>query len=81
MTLQDIIAMDVDFLTPAQIASVLNCSPQLIRVQVAKNPELVGFSFCKFGNRIHIPRLAFIEWVQHSTLTATAHMCYNSCTP
>ena len=62
MTLNDIAAMDKDFLTPDEVAGVLTCAPQLIRDQVDTNPELIGFHFCKIGNRIKIPRLAFIDW-------------------
>ena len=66
MKLTEIIKLDKDFLTPAEVASVLNCSPQAIRTQAANNPALLGFHFCKVGNRIKIPRLAFIEWMQKS---------------
>ena len=64
MKLQDIIAMDKDFLTPAEVAGVLSCTPQLIRSQAAKDPASLGFHFCKIGNRLKIPRLAFIDWMQ-----------------
>lgn len=67
MTLKDIIAMNKDFITPAEVAGVLNCSPQLIRSQAEKNPELLGFHFCKIGNRIKIPRESFIRWMQESS--------------
>lgn len=66
MTLADILSMDKDFLTPAEVAGVLNCSPQLIRDQADKRPELLGFHFCKVGNRIKIPRKSFIKWMQES---------------
>lgn len=66
MTLKDVISMDKDFLTPAEVASVLNCAPQLIRSQANNNPALLGFHFCKIGNRIKIPREAFIRWMQES---------------
>lgn len=66
MTLKDIRAMDKDFLTPAEVAGVLNCSPQLIRHQAANNPMLLGFHFCKVGNRIKIPRESFIKWMQEN---------------
>lgn len=67
MTIKDIIEMDKDFITPAEVAGVLNCSPQLIRSQAKKNPELLGFHFCKVGNRIKIPRESFIRWMQESS--------------
>lgn len=64
MTLQDIISMDKDILTPAEVAAVIGCSPQAIRSQVMQCPDLIGFHFCKVGNRIKIPRESFIKWMQ-----------------
>ena len=64
MTLKDIINMDKDFLTPTEVAGVLNCAPQLIRYQATNKPDLLGFHFCKIGNRIKIPRESFIKWMQ-----------------
>lgn len=66
MTLKDIINMDKDFLTPAEVASVLNCAPQLIRYQAANHPEQLGFHFCRIGNRVKIPRESFISWMQET---------------
>ena len=66
MKLTEIAKLDKDFLTPSEVASVLNCSPQAIRAQALNNPSLLGFNFCKVGNRIKIPRLAFIDWMQKS---------------
>ncbi len=63
MTLKDIEAIDREFLTPAEVASVLQCAPQAIRDQASKHPELLGFHCCKVGNRVKIPRLAFIAWM------------------
>lgn len=64
MTLRDLKEMDVDFITPAEVASVLDCAPQAIRSQAENNPALLGFHFCKVGNRLKIPRLAFIKWME-----------------
>jgi len=66
MNIKDLQKMDKDFLTPAEVASVLNCSPQLIRVQAAQNPSSLGFHFCKIGNRVKIPRESFICWVKEN---------------
>lgn len=64
MRLHDIIKMDKDFLTPADVAGVLNCTPQLIRYQAVNSPEKLGFHFCIIGNRIKIPKESFVRWMQ-----------------
>ena len=66
VTLDDIKSMDKDFLTPSEVASIMGCAPQLIRTQATQHPELLGFHFCKVGNRIRIPRESFIRWMQES---------------
>ena len=63
MTLNEIKALDREFLTPAQVASVLGCDPQGIRVWAKQNPEGLGFPTCVIGSRVKVPRLAFIQWM------------------
>ncbi len=60
MTLQEIREIDRDYLTPAQVASVLGCDPQDIRVAAKEKPGLLGFNVTVIGTRVKIPRLAFI---------------------
>lgn len=60
MTLQEIREIDRDYLTPAQVASVLGCDPQDIRVAAKQKPGLLGFNVVVIGSRVKIPRLAFI---------------------
>ena len=38
VTLDDIRALDREFLTPAEVGAVLGCDPQSIRVQAATDP-------------------------------------------
>ena len=64
MRLNDIKEMTCDFLTPSDVASVLQCSPQTIRIIARENPQLLGFNVCTVGNRTKIPRLAFIKWME-----------------
>ena len=66
MTIQDLMKSDKVVLTPAEVADVLGCSPQLIRVQASTNPSLLGFHVCKVGNRVKIPREAFIAWLKEN---------------
>lgn len=63
MTLDDIKAIDREFLTPAQVAEVLGCDPQGIRVWARQRPEGLGFPVCLVGSRIKIPRRAFVAWM------------------
>lgn len=60
MTLQEIREINRDYLTPAQVASVLGCDPQDIRVAAKEKPGLLGFNVTVIGTRVKIPRLAFI---------------------
>lgn len=63
MTLQEIKALDREYLTPAQIAPILGCDPQDIRVAARQRPDLLGFNVAVIGTRVKVPRLAFIKWV------------------
>lgn len=66
MTYQEIITSTKDVLTPADIAPVLGCDGQKIRVQVKQMPETIPFHYIFVGNRMKIPRLAFIDWMSKS---------------
>lgn len=64
MTLDDLKRLDREFLTPAQVAEVLGCDPQGIRVWARQRPEGLGFPVCLVGSRTKIPRFAFIRWME-----------------
>lgn len=68
MTLDEIRASDKEMLTPADIAAVLGCEPYAINVQAAQDIKdgvnSLGFAFCKIGNRVKIPRRAFINFME-----------------
>lgn len=63
-SIQDIIALDRDYLTPAEIAGVLGSDPQTIRVTARTAPERVGFPFTFTGNRMKIPRIPFLNFME-----------------
>ena len=63
MTLDEIRASDKTVLTPAEVAPVLGCDPQDIRVQARMAPERLGFNVIVVGTRIKIPRLAFLNYM------------------
>ena len=64
MTLEEIEKLKCDFLTVAQVASCMMCSPQLIRDQAIREPKYLGFNISQFGHSFRIPRLAFIAWMK-----------------
>lgn len=64
MTLDEIRSYESEFLTPAQVAPVLGCDPQDIRVTAKRHPERLGFNVSVIGTRVKVPRLAFIHWLE-----------------
>lgn len=66
MTLEDMIRSDKPFITPQDVADVLRCSAQLIRIQARDNPEALGFPVIRIGTRTKIPRKAFIQFMGES---------------
>ena len=64
MTLDEIRSLDREYLFPAEIAPVLGCDPQDIRVQAKQHPERLGFNVAVIGSRVKIPRRAFVTWME-----------------
>lgn len=62
-SIQDIIALDRDYLTPAEIAGVLGSDPQTIRVAARVDPQRLGFPVIVIGSRVKIPRTAFLRFM------------------
>lgn len=66
-TLDDIRALDCDVITPAQAAGPLRCDPAYIRVAARDAPWALGFPVVRVGNRVKIPRLAFLRYMEGRT--------------
>ena len=64
MTLDDIRALDREYLIPREIAPILGCDPHDIRVAAKQRPELLGFNVSVIGSRVKIPKRAFIAWME-----------------
>ena len=64
MTLTEIRESTKAFLTPAEIAEVLGCDPQDIRVAARQSPERLGFPVTLIGSRTKIPRVPFLKYVE-----------------
>ena len=66
-TLDDIKSSPKLLLFPADIAPILQTDPHTIRCTARQRPELLGFEFTFTGNRMKIPRLAFLRWLGEIT--------------
>jgi len=64
VTLDEIRNSTKEVLTPAEVAPVLGCDPQDIRVAAKQHPERLGFNVAVIGTRVKVPRLAFIRWME-----------------
>jgi len=64
MTLDEIRNSTKEVLTPAEVAEVLGCDPQDVRVAARQRPDLLGFNVAVIGTRVKVPRLAFIRWME-----------------
>ena len=51
-----------EMLSPADVAPVLGCNPYAINVMAKADPARLGFPVCMIGNRVKIPRRAFLRW-------------------
>ena len=63
MTLAEIKTSDKAFLTPTDVAEVLQSNPQTVRVTARQRPDLIGYEFTFAGNRMKIPRIPFLRFM------------------
>lgn len=70
MTLEQIEQLDREFLIPKDIAPLLECAPYSINIQVKADKACGKNSFpfptLLIGNRVKIPRRAFLAAIQGS---------------
>ena len=64
LTLDELAALPVEVLTPAQVAPVLCLDQDTIRGQARSCPELLGFPVVVAGNRVKIPKRPFLRFMQ-----------------
>ena len=64
MTLDEIKALDREYLVPREVASVLGCKPYSINVWARECPGELGFPVIKIGSRVKIPRRAFVGYME-----------------
>lgn len=63
MTLDELEALPVEVLTPAQVAPVLHLDQDTIRGQARSCPKLLGFPVSVVCTRIKINRIGFLEFL------------------
>lgn len=68
--LENIAASGKEMLSPADVAPVLGCNPYSINVMAKADPARLGFPVCLIGNRVKIPRRAFLRWVGYEEARA-----------
>ena len=64
MTWEEIKQSEKLILTAQDVAPVLQCDPQTLRLAVRRQKELVGFNCSMIGQTLRIPRVAFIKWME-----------------
>lgn len=64
MTLEEIKASDKDVLVCTDIAEILKCSPATLHMQAQQRPEMLRFPVICIGNRVKIPRIPFIKFME-----------------
>ena len=64
MTMEEIKRSNKCFLIPKDVAEVLECDPQFIRIAARDCPEQLGFPVTRTGTRTKIPRIPFIQYVE-----------------
>lgn len=64
MTWEEIKTSDKLILTAQDVAPILNCDPQTLRLAARQQKEMVGFNCSVIGQTLRIPRLAFIKWME-----------------
>lgn len=63
MTIKEMLESTEAVLRPVDIAPVLRCDPQYIRITARERPEALGFPTVVIGTRTKIPRVPFLRYL------------------
>ena len=61
-TLEEVEALPGEVLTCANVAGILEASPNTIHVTAVQRPELLGFPVIVMGSRVKIPKQPFLRF-------------------
>ena len=67
MTLDQVRAIDREYLLPSEVAKVLGTTGQGIRVWARMRPRELGFPIIIVGNRVKIPKAGFLSYMEGRT--------------
>ena len=62
-TMADLVHCPKEFFTPQQVADVLGCDPQYLRITARQQPHLMQFPFQIVGNRVKFPKRPFLQYM------------------
>lgn len=65
MKIEDVEAINKEFLIPEDVAPFLGCDKYSINVQAQSNPDKLGFPVVVQGSRVRIPKDGFIFWYKY----------------
>ena len=63
ITQEDLLSMDKDYLTPAQVCAVVGGDPQWVRYTAREAPHELGYPVTVIRNRVKIPRIPFCKFM------------------
>lgn len=63
MTINEIRKSDATWLTPSDIAEVLECDPNTIRAQAQDDPSKLGFPVVVLCSRVKVNRRGFLRFM------------------
>lgn len=64
MTLKEIEQSEKEMLTCSDVSEVLKCNPYSLHIQAQKSPDRLGFRVVCIGNRVKIPRIPFLKFME-----------------
>ena len=64
MTLDEIKALDKEYLTPREVGKVIGCNPYAVSVAARTEPEKLGFPVIRIGKRTKIPKAGFVKFME-----------------
>ncbi len=77
MTITEILNSTADTLGPGDIAGVLGCDPQTLRLMAVQDPQaLAPLQPIRLGNRVRFPRVRFLAWYYGEQYLADQMMVY-----
>ena len=65
MSLEELEALDREYLIPKEVAGVLGCAPYTINVMAKQCPERLGFPVTFIGRRARIPKRPFLNYMKY----------------